>query len=119
MINETVAPEGQTAYSFLKPDDRAVVWSIINILMYINHSINFVLYCLTGSKFRAELATLLVSEKKLAKLNFHTNEYPALNTQISNKTGNIKTYKSVQCYKVQSTKTSKNRSTSIFCGSAV
>jgi hypothetical protein len=102
-------------YSFLKPDDKAVVWSIINILMYINHSINFVLYCLTGSKFRAELATLLVSEKKLAKLNFHTNEYPALNTQIMNKSGNTKNYKSGQCNKVESVKKSK----SIFCGSAI
>ena len=31
------------------------------LLMYINHSINFLLYCLTGRKFRAELKEMLVA----------------------------------------------------------
>ena len=31
------------------------------LLMYMNHSINFILYCLTGNKFRSELKELLCS----------------------------------------------------------
>jgi len=31
------------------------------LLMYINHAINFLLYCLTGRKFRAELKEMLAS----------------------------------------------------------
>lgn len=50
---------------FNDPNCKAIVWSIVNIFMYINHSINFVLYCLTGSKFRTELATIFVSPHAL------------------------------------------------------
>ena len=116
--NETLIDE---AYSFLAPDNRAVVWSILNILMYVNHSINFVLYCLTGSKFRAELATLIVSEKKLAKLNMQQiSEYP-LNSQIANKFNNTNIInKNAQCNKKSSIRQAsflKFRPKSIFCGS--
>jgi len=31
------------------------------LLMYVNHAINFLLYCLTGRKFRAELKEMLSS----------------------------------------------------------
>ena len=44
---------------------KSVIWALVNVFMYVNHSINFVLYCLTGSKFRTELATLFVSPHKL------------------------------------------------------
>ena len=30
-------------------------WAFVNILMYTNSTINFILYCLSGSKFRGEL----------------------------------------------------------------
>ncbi len=46
---------------FVDPNCKAVLWAIVNIFMYMNHSINFVLYCLTGSKFRAELASIFMS----------------------------------------------------------
>ena len=29
------------------------------LLMYVNHAVNFILYCLTGRKFRAELKEML------------------------------------------------------------
>ncbi|KAJ8304499.1 hypothetical protein KUTeg_018082 [Tegillarca granosa] len=32
-----------------------LIWSFVNILMYTNNAINFLLYCLSGSKFRKEL----------------------------------------------------------------
>ena len=44
---------------------KSVVWAFVNLFMYVNHSINFVLYCLTGSKFRTELATLFISPQKI------------------------------------------------------
>jgi hypothetical protein len=59
---------------FLDPNRKAVIWSVLNVLMYINHSINFVLYCLTGSKFRTELATLFVSTQKI--VNAYTDHSP-------------------------------------------
>ena len=33
-------------------------WSIVNILMYANNSLNFLFYCLSGTKFREELLRL-------------------------------------------------------------
>ena len=33
-------------------------WAVVNILMYINNTVNFILYCLSGSKFRQELKKL-------------------------------------------------------------
>jgi hypothetical protein len=55
---------------------KSVVWAFVNLFMYVNHSINFVLYCLTGSKFRTELATLFISPQKIVnatmpELNFN------------------------------------------------
>lgn len=38
-----------------------LVDAVLTIMLYINHSINFFLYCLTGRRFRMELRALLVS----------------------------------------------------------
>ena len=35
------------------------VWTIMNLMMYTNHVINFLSYCMTGTKFRRELLRLL------------------------------------------------------------
>ena len=32
-----------------------VIWAVVNILMYTNNAVNFILYSLSGSRFRAEL----------------------------------------------------------------
>lgn len=36
-----------------------LMWSIVNQLMYVNNAVNFILYCITGSRFRQEAKTLL------------------------------------------------------------
>jgi hypothetical protein len=47
-------------FASLDPNCKSILWALVNIFMYTNHSINFVMYCLTGSKFRTELATLFL-----------------------------------------------------------
>lgn len=47
-------------FANMDPNCKSILWSIMNLFMYTNHSINFVMYCLTGSKFRTELATLFL-----------------------------------------------------------
>jgi len=37
-----------------------LVKTICFLMMYVNHAINFYLYCLTGKRFRKELAAMLV-----------------------------------------------------------
>jgi hypothetical protein len=51
------------------PNCKSIIWSLVNIFMYTNHSINFVLYCLTGSKFRTELATLFLPKQVTLNTN--------------------------------------------------
>ena len=38
-------------------------WAFVNILMYTNSTINFILYCLSGSKFRGELKKMFLRRK--------------------------------------------------------
>ncbi|XP_060578208.1 uncharacterized protein LOC132735284 [Ruditapes philippinarum] len=38
-------------------------WAVVNILQYINNSIHFFLYCLTGQRFRKELRVMLRNHK--------------------------------------------------------
>ncbi|KAH3873328.1 hypothetical protein DPMN_036561 [Dreissena polymorpha] len=42
-------------------------WAFVNLLMYTNSCLNFVLYCLTGSRFRGEVRRLFTS-RKLARI---------------------------------------------------
>ena len=59
---------------FDDPNCQSILWALVNIFMYTNHSINFVLYCLTGSKFRTELATLFLPKKvTLSAYKFFNN----------------------------------------------
>ncbi|CAH1796314.1 unnamed protein product [Owenia fusiformis] len=37
----------------------ALVWAIVNMFLYLNHAINFFMYCLSGSRFREEMRRLL------------------------------------------------------------
>ena len=41
-----------------------LAYAIVNILYFVNHSANFLLYCLTGSKFRMALRKTLRCQKK-------------------------------------------------------
>ncbi|KAJ8311621.1 hypothetical protein KUTeg_010976 [Tegillarca granosa] len=50
-----------------------LVWAMVNILTYSNNTINFLLYCLSGSKFRQELMKIfsqLMSFKKKQTFNY-------------------------------------------------
>ncbi|KAH3874344.1 hypothetical protein DPMN_037586 [Dreissena polymorpha] len=37
---------------------QEILWAVVNLLMYLNHSINFVLYFLSGSRFRSHVYQL-------------------------------------------------------------
>ena len=56
--------------SFSRDRRTAAVQMIVRVLcfllMYVNHAINFVLYCLTGRKFRAELKVITAIDPVLA-----------------------------------------------------
>jgi len=45
--------------SSIHPSRYLLVKTICFLLMYVNHAINFYLYCLTGKRFRRELAAML------------------------------------------------------------
>lgn len=45
-------------------DSYEVAKAVNNQLAYLNHSINFFLYCLTGQKFRYELVSLMVQVRR-------------------------------------------------------
>lgn len=47
-------------------------WAFVNMLMYISNSSNFILYCITGSRFRNEV-------KKLFKYSFGSQEISRVN----------------------------------------
>ena len=80
----TTTPSALYTVLHLKPktdDERAMfvlVKSICYIIMYINHSINFLLYCITGRNFRCKFSRLIRSlcqhrQKPKPKLTFKAN----------------------------------------------
>ncbi|KAH3709263.1 hypothetical protein DPMN_068725 [Dreissena polymorpha] len=61
------------AYWIKDADDASMAklgfwWAVVNMLMYTKNSINFLLYCLSGTKFRKELFRL-INWKKGSRLN--------------------------------------------------
>jgi hypothetical protein len=40
-----------------------LIWAIVNLLMYTNNTINFLLYCVSGSNFRKEIGSLWRGKK--------------------------------------------------------
>ena len=58
-------------------------WAIVNMLMYTNNAINFLLYCLSGSVFRKEAKQIFCSFKS-------RNSSYALNSRTNSKTHNNK-----------------------------
>ena len=55
--------------------------AFMNLTQYLNHSINGVLYCVVGSKFRMELVKILNRKRK--RLN-RSNVYSISNTSVTN-----------------------------------
>jgi len=55
-------------------------WTIINLMMYTNHVINFLSYCMTGTKFRRELIRLFVPKSVATRyLNIKPNHHTIVN----------------------------------------
>lgn len=44
-------------------NNQQVTWAIVNLLMYLNHSVNFILYFLSGAKFRKKFFDLFRRQK--------------------------------------------------------
>lgn len=56
-------------WSGMRHDAYEVAKAVNNQLAYLNHSINFFLYCLTGQKFRSELVSMLVQVRRSIRLS--------------------------------------------------
>ncbi len=62
-----------------------LLWTIINLMMYTNHVINFISYCMTGEKFRREMLRLLNIHNAVKKLNLFFTKIPEpTNTRCNN-----------------------------------
>ena len=62
-------------------------WAIVNMLMYTNNSLNFLLYCLSGTRFRQEVIRLFCSrfgQRSHTPVGVYTRTN--FNTQIPSKT---------------------------------
>jgi hypothetical protein len=68
--------------SHMNPNCKSILWAFVNIFMYINHSVNFVLYCLTGSKFRTELANVLSPPSQSTFINMAATEQTQLQVPL-------------------------------------
>ena len=62
--------------------DVVVVQAVAYILININHAVNFILYCITGKKFRQELVMMLLCREKRA-VPTSTNTYMYSTTNVS------------------------------------
>nr|QVK45798.1 G protein-coupled receptor [Proales similis] len=55
-------------HDLTRPEIR-LFWAVANLMMYFNHGINFLSYCMTGTKFRRELIKLLFLNKLFKQLS--------------------------------------------------
>ncbi|CAH1791120.1 unnamed protein product [Owenia fusiformis] len=44
---------------------ETLFWVIVNMLMYLNSAVNFVMYCLSGTKFRESMRELFLGKKTI------------------------------------------------------
>ena len=65
------APAALSYAMTLVPDP--VIYSVIVLLIYSNHSINGVLYCIVGTRFRQELVNAICCQRKTAANRRFTN----------------------------------------------
>ena len=66
--------------------EMGLAWALTNLLQYTNNSVNFLLYCLSGSRFREELWSMFRKNGRVAPLNFsHTRQSDvALSRSVEN-----------------------------------
>ncbi|KAL3869225.1 hypothetical protein ACJMK2_041933 [Sinanodonta woodiana] len=76
-------------YANIETNDRMaesyMLWAIVNILMYTNHSTNFLMYCLSGTRFRGEVKALFTGNgnKRGLFTNFKTTRTIQVNDTIN------------------------------------
>lgn len=46
-------------------------WAVVNMLMYTNNALNFLLYSLSGSRFRKEFKRIMCRRQRSTKIKFH------------------------------------------------
>ncbi|XP_046584874.1 probable G-protein coupled receptor B0563.6 [Haliotis rubra] len=64
IFSEGLSPETQAT--------RSLLWSLVNMLQYCNNSINFILYSVTGSRFRHELKGLFCKKAYVPRPTIYT-----------------------------------------------
>ena len=73
---------GPTAIAnYVHDEERPILSTITTGLQYLNHGINIILYCISGSRFRKELIQTLSCAK--ATGNVYANFTPITNTHSS------------------------------------
>ena len=66
-----------------RPRDRAkrlLTWSIVTLILHSNNTVNFFLYCLSGSVFRKDLAEMFAYLKVSIQRVIHRGVHPAILT---------------------------------------
>ena len=66
-----------------------VIWAVVNILMYTNNAVNFILYCIMSQQFRNTFKSLFACDtlpfnldRKVSKSN--GTEYSMVKTETTN-----------------------------------
>jgi hypothetical protein len=69
------------------------VWTLMNLMMYTNHVINFFSYCMTGTKFRRELLRLLYMHKAFKFMSMYksVNIFTSTHHGAINNNNNMRT----------------------------
>jgi hypothetical protein len=74
---------------FLEISNFALARTVTEHLMFINHSVNFFLYCATGKKFRKSMDRALCKLRRTANRSFSDSNIPHLMSRVSYTTGRL------------------------------
>ncbi|CAH1802478.1 unnamed protein product [Owenia fusiformis] len=66
-------PEKQAPQTLAEEAHEVLVFTIVNMLMYLNSAVNFFMYCVGGRKFRDSLRELFCGKKSVYKGTTRTN----------------------------------------------
>ena len=70
-----------------RPDSqRHLLFTSLSLLAYVNNTVNFFLYCITGAKFRHELKSLFRCTKKKPAAKYRDSTYLSTISQTSRRT---------------------------------
>lgn len=65
---------------------RQLIGSVAEMLMYVNHSVNFILYCMTGKKFRDQFKALACWCHKSQRFRGHSQRFETTTFRLSTMT---------------------------------